>query len=416
MLEKVAAPLHPMIQELHLQRTLTLILAGGRGERLKPLTDARAKPAVPFGGAYRIIDFTLSNCIHSGLRKIHVLTQYQARSLEEHVRFGWNFLPRRLGQYINVRPPHHKGHGKWYMGTADAIYQNLDTVDGEGPLNVLILSGDHIYKMDYRDMVRRHLESEAHLTIGAVEVPKEKASQLGIFEVDEEGRVRAFQEKPQRDPATIPGKPDSCLASMGIYIFRTDALRRRLIADAELGDASSHDFGKDIIPSMVREEEPVFVHSFQGVDGHQPYWRDVGTIDSFFEAHWDLCASLPSIDLYDVDWPIYTLWHNDPPAKTAGDASVTDSLVCNGSVIEGDVARSILSPRVHVDRGARVEDSILMGGVRIGEGAQVRRAIIDKWVQIPPGARIGFDPSRDASLFRVTPSGITVVPTGFRFD
>ncbi len=406
-----------MVQELRLQQTLTLILAGGQGERLKPLTVSRAKPAVPFGGAYRIIDFTLSNCIHSGLRKIHVLTQYQARSLEEHIRFGWNFLPRRLEQFINVRPPHHKGHGKWYQGTADAIYQNLDTIGEEDPANVMILSGDHVYKMDYRDMMRRHLEAGAHLTIGAVEVPKEEAHHFGVFEVDESGRVRAFQEKPTTDAAEIPGKPGWCLASMGIYIFKTGPMRRRLLEDAERGSSSSHDFGKDVIPRMVEEEEPVFVHAFQGVHGEYPYWRDVGTLDSYYEANRHLCAVETQIDLYDRQWPIYTLWHNDPPARTAGGAEVIDSLICNGSVVNGgSVARSLLSPRVNVESKAVVEDSILFGGVRVGEGSVVRRAIVDKWVQIPPGTQIGVDLDQDGDRFTVTPSGIVVIPNGYRFD
>ena len=404
-----------MHQKLHLKRTLTLVLAGGQGERLKPLTLSRAKPAVPFGGAYRIIDFTLSNCIHSGLRRIHVLTQYQARSLEEHVRFGWNFLPRRLEQYITVRPPHHKGHGKWYLGTADAIYQNLDTVEQEDPRNVVILSGDHVYKMDYRDMVRRHVEAAAHLTIGAVEVPVDQAHHFGVIEVDEEGRVRSFQEKPKQGAAEVPGKPGWCLASMGIYIFKTEPMQRRLVEDAERGKDSSHDFGKDVIPRMVEEEEPVFVHAFTGVSGQPPYWRDVGTLDSYFETNMDLCTAASGIDLHDIDWPIYTLWHNDPPAKSVGDAKVEDSLVCNGSMLEGDVSRSILSPRVHVDRGARVEDSILFGGVRVGEGAVVRRAIIDKWLQVPPGAQIGVDLEADRERFTVTETGIVVIPNGYRF-
>lgn len=406
-----------MVQELRLQQILTLVLAGGQGERLKPLTLQRAKPAVPFGGAYRIIDFTLSNCIHSGLRRIHVLTQYQARSLEEHIRFGWNFLPRRLEQYISVRPPHHKGHGKWYMGTADAIYQNLDTIQQEAPANVVILSGDHVYKMDYRDMVRQHIEAAAHLTIGAVEVDASQAHHFGIFETDESGRVRGFVEKPSQDAPQIPGKPGRCLASMGIYIFETSALTHRLIQDAELGSASSHDFGKDIIPRMVEEEEPVYIHSFDGIGDESPYWRDVGTLDSYYQANRDMCELVSEVDLHDMNWPIYTLWHNDPPAKTAGGAEVSDSLVCNGSVISGGaVRRSLLSPRVRVAQDAVVEDSIVLAGVSVGPGAVVKRAIVDKWVEIPPGAEIGVDLEKDGDRFTVTESGIVVIPNGYRFD
>ncbi len=411
-----------MIPELGLKNTMTLVLAGGQGERLKPLTAPRAKPAVPFGGAYRIIDFTLSNCIHSGLRRIFVLTQYKARSLEEHIRFGWGFLPRRLEQFITVRPPHHQGAGKWYQGTADAIYQNLDTIRDNSPEHVVILSGDHIYRMDYRDMVRDHVDRQAPLTIGAVVVPVEQAHQFGIFEVNEDGRVRSFQEKPRSNAAEIPGNPGYCLASMGIYIFETDVLTDRLCDDAALGEESSHDFGKDIIPRMVAQEVPVYVHAFRGLGGPEPYWRDVGTIDAFYEANMDLCAVEPQIDLYDIDWSVHTLWHNDPPAKTIFEepggrrAEVVDSLLGGGCVVSGGrVARSILSPRVYVDEGASVEESLLFSGVRVGAGSVIRRAIVDKWVEIPPGTQIGVDHVEDRKSFTVTDSGIVVVPRKYLF-
>ncbi|MCP3915314.1 MAG: glucose-1-phosphate adenylyltransferase [bacterium] len=409
----------PLTEEL--KETLTLILAGGQGERLKPLTLSRAKPAVPFGGAYRIIDFTLSNCIHSGVRRIHVLTQYQARSLEEHIRFGWNFLPRRLEQFISVRPPHHMGTGKWYRGTADAIYQNLDTIEEEDPRHVLILSGDHIYKMDYGRMLRQHVETEAKLTIGAVKIPAHEAPRFGIFECSADGRVIGFQEKPQTG-REIPGEPGFCLGSMGIYIFETDELVRRLNADAELGPESAHDFGKDVIPRMI-EEVDVFAHSFVDQGGADPpYWRDVGTIDAFYDANLDLCSVEPSFNLYSEDWPTYTLWHNDPPAKTVLDepegrrAEVADTLMCPGVVVSGaKVRRSLLSNRVYVGEGALIEDSILFSGVQIGEGARVRRAIIDKWTSVPPGTEIGYDLEGDGDRFTVTDSGIVVVPNGYRF-
>jgi glucose-1-phosphate adenylyltransferase len=402
-----------------LKETLTFILAGGQGERLMPLTAKRAKPAVPFGGAYRIIDFTLSNCIHSGLRRIHVLTQYQARSLEEHIRFGWNFLPRRLSQFISVRPPHHLKTGLWYQGTADAIYQNLDTLEDERPGHVLILSGDHIYKMDYGRMLEQHLERKAALTIGAVRVPEADARRFGIFETDTDGRVKSFEEKPKTGKE-IPGQPGYCLGSMGIYIFETDELVRRLKADAELGNASSHDFGKDIIPRMIHEA-PVYAHRFTDVQYPElePYWRDVGTLEAYFDANMDLCSVQPQFNLYDLDWPIYTLWHNDPPAKTIFDeydgrkSEVVDSLMCPGVVVSGaKVRRSILANRVRVEEKGLVEDSIVFAGATIGRDAKVRRAIIDKWIQIPPGARIGYDLEEDKKRFTVSESGIVVVTGG----
>ncbi len=407
-----------------LRRTLTFILAGGQGERLKPLTIERAKPAVPFGGAYRIIDFTLSNCIHSGLRKIYVLTQYRARSLEEHIRFGWNFLPRRLQQFIVHRPPHHGKHDAWYKGTADAIYQNIDSIKEDRPAHVVILSGDHIYKMDYGAMLTDHLESGASATIGAVRIPKSEAHQFGVLEVDEQNSVRSFVEKPKENAPEIPGSPGYCLGSMGIYIFEREELIRRLQEDAELGKESSHDFGKDIIPKMIHETS-VKVHHFvdPGGNGGDPYWRDVGTIDAYFDSNLDLCSVEPSFNLYDRDWPIYTLWHNDPPAKTVFDdedgrrAEVVDSLLCPGVVVSGaEVRRSILSNRVFVDERASVQDSILFRGAVIGKGAQVRRAIIDKWTKVPDGAQIGVDLETDRKRFKVTESGIVVVPRKFQFD
>ncbi len=404
----------PLTNEL--KETLTFVLAGGMGERLKPLTLERAKPAVPFGGCYRIIDFTLSNCIHSGLRKIHVLTQYQARSLEEHIRFGWNFLPRRLEQFISVRPPHHHREEKWYRGTADAIYQNIDSIEEEKPRHVLILSGDHIYKMDYGRMLEAHIRNKVALTIGAVRIPAEESRRFGVFECDEAGRVLSFLEKPERGPE-VPGEPGTCLGSMGIYIFEATELVRRLREDAELGDSSSRDFGKDIIPRMI-EDVPVQAHFFEGLDGDpRPYWRDVGTIDAYFDANLDLCNVQPQCNLYDHSWPIYTLWHNDPPAKTVFDeadgrrSEVVDSLLCPGTIVSGAVVRrSLLSNRVVIREGASVEESILFSGVVVGKGARLRRTIVDKWVQIPEGFQVGFDLHKDAERFKVTESGIVVIP------
>jgi len=407
-----------------LKETLVLILAGGQGERLKPLTLRRAKPAVPFGGAYRIIDFTLSNCIHSGLRRIILLTQYQARSLEEHIRFGWNFLPRRLEQFIGVLPPHHQNTDRWYQGTADAIYQNIETLEEERPRHVLILSGDHIYKMDYGWMLRDHLVHRAKLTIGAVRIPAEESPRFGVFECDARNRVMGFEEKPKFGKQ-IPGQPGTCLASMGIYIFETDELIRRLREDAERGSASSHDFGKDILPRMIHEV-PVYAHDFRHKREAEPnpYWRDVGTIDALYDANVDLCNVTPQMNLYDLDWPIYTLWHNDPPAKTVLDghdgrrAEVVDSLLCPGVIVSGaKIRRSILSNRVSVHEHALIEESILFGGVQVQPGAKIRRAIVDKWTKVPDGAEIGYDRAADEQRgFTVTPSGITVVPRGYRFE
>lgn len=417
-----------MNRQQHLKSTLTFLLAGGQGKRLSPLTEGRAKPAVPFGGAYRIIDFTLSNCIHSGLRRVFVLTQYQAYSLEEHLRYAWSFLPRRLSQFIAALPPQHGGQGSWYRGTADAISHNIVQIEQNDCEHVLILSGDHIYKMDYGDMLMQHVESGASCTIGAVEIDAGEASSFGILEIDGDSNITGFQEKPECG-TEIPGKPGRCLGSMGIYIFEKRELIRRLEEDMAKGDQSSHDFGHDVLPTMVAEGAKVVAHSFQDVDerrrteGHEPYWRDVGTLDAYYDANLDLCSVIPSFNMYDRDWPIYTLWHNDPPAKTVfaeseGQKSqVQDSLLCNGSIVSGSrVRRSILANRVVTDRDAEVVESILMNGVHVGEGAIVKRAIVDKWVEIPAGAHVGVDEAEDRRRFTVTESGIVCVPRGYDFN
>lgn len=401
-----------------LKNTVTFLLAGGQGERLMPLTGTRAKPAVPFGGAYRIIDFTLSNCIHSGLRRIYVLTQYQARSLEEHIRFGWNFLPRRLEQFISALPPHHVGDRSWYLGTADAIYRNLDTLEHDRPRHTVILSGDHIYKMDYGRMLRQHVQKRAKLTIGAVEIDAADSARFGIFEVAPDHSVVSFVEKPTRGPE-IPGKPGRCLASMGIYIFETGELCRRLRENATIG--SGHDFGHDIIPRMIGDV-PVFAHPYteRGRKDGEPYWRDVGTIESYYEANLDLCSPTPLFNLYQNDWQTYTLWHNEPPAKTVAAngkvCEVVDSMLCPGTIVSGATVRnSILSNRVHVQEGCEIDGSILFSGVVVGQGARVRRAIVDKWNVIPAGVQIGYDAAEDAARYPRSETGIVVIPTGFEF-
>ena len=410
---------------LELRNTLTFILAGGAGSRLMPLTNVRAKPAVPFGGSYRIIDFTLSNCIHSGLRRIHLLTQYKALSLEEHIRFGWNFLPRRLEQWITCTPPHHVRVGKWYRGTSDAIYHNLDAIQNWKPANVIILSGDHIYQMDYRDMLREHVDHEAALTIGAVKIPVAEASSFGILQIDDEGRITGFVEKPEENAPEIPGEPGYCLASMGIYIFETEELVRRLEEDGKMPEGEGGDFGHHVIPRMLGEV-PMYAHAFRGLGGdEEPYWRDVGTIEAYFDAHMDLISVNPKLNLYHKDWPTYTLWHNDPPAKTVlheeGDdgrrAEVTDSLLAPGTVVSGGkVHRSILSNRVYVGEHSELEECIVMRGAQVGANCRLRRCIIDKWNEVPDGTVIGYDPEEDARRFEVSETGIVVVPQHQRWD
>lgn len=406
-----------------LQQTLTLILAGGQGERLMPLTAERAKPAVSFGGIYRIIDFTLSNCINSGLRHVYVLTQYRSRSLEDHLRLGWNFLPRRLAQFIAPLPPQRATRETWYGGTADAVQQNLETIEAEGKRRVLILSGDHIYKMDYGRMVADHVERNADVTIGAIPVRLAEATRFGVFDVDATGSVKGFAEKPKQ-PKPMPDRPDSALASMGIYLFETSVLKKLLVEDAKRAD-SSHDFGKDVIPRALADHR-VAVHRF--IDENQkaePYWRDIGTIDSFYEANLDLITVEPQFNLYDHHWPIFTMQHNEPPAKTvfadppgAGKrAEVLDSILSSGVIVSGGrVERSLLSYRCRVEEHAVVEDSILHAGVVVGPGARVRRAIIDKWTHVPPGETIGHDPVRDRKRFTVSAGGIVVVPMRYDFS
>jgi glucose-1-phosphate adenylyltransferase len=412
-----------------LQRTLTLILAGGQGERLMPLTAERAKPAVTFGGMYRIIDFTLSNCINSGLRHIYVLTQYRSRSLEDHLRLGWNFLPRRLAQFISPLPPQRATKESWYLGTADAVFQNLETIEAENKARVLILSGDHIYKMDYGKMLEDHLRNRADVTVGAIPVPVAEARRFGVIATSPDGRVVGFEEK-REEPRQMADRPGFSLASMGIYLFESAALEQLLRADSGRSD-SSRDFGKDLIPGAIGSHR-VFVHRFVDENaangtGKDPYWRDIGTIDSFFEANLDLCRVEPQFNLYDQHWPIFTMQHNEPPAKTvfadelgrhpgARRAEVLDSIVCPGVIVSGGrVERSLLAYRVRVEEHAVVEDSILHAGVVIGPRARVRRAIIDKWTVVPPDETIGFDLERDSARFTVSPGGVVVVPMRFPF-
>ena len=394
-----------------------MILAGGRGERLYPLTRNRAKPSVPFGAIYRIIDFTLSNCLNSGIRRIYALTQYKSISLNRHIQLGWNILSAPLGEFIEAVPAQQRIDEHWYQGTADAIFQNIYTLQEERPDLVLILSGDHIYKMDYRKMIAFHLERGADLTVAAIRMDRNLSKEFGVIEVDGDWRMIGFQEKPE-EPRTIPGDPGWFLASMGIYVFDTELLVRRLIEDAR--SDSSHDFGKDIIPTMIGKDQ-VFAFDFrQGDCGGTGYWRDVGTIDAYYEANMDLIAITPQLNLYDPQWPILTYQLPSPPAKTVWIeegrvGTALNSIISNGCIISGgNVKRSILSPRVTIHSFAEVEDSILLEGGDVGRNARIKRTIIDKEVQIPPETEIGYDLDEDAKRFTVTASGIVVVPKGMK--
>lgn len=403
---------------MSMQGVLAVILAGGKGSRLEPLTRDRAKPAVPFGGCYRIIDFTMSNCFNSGLRRILLLTQYKAMSLDRHINLAWRrYLCNELGEFVDVVPPQQRVDENWYQGTADAVYQNIYTLEKERPEHVLILAGDHIYKMNYMTFYQHHLEREADLTIAALRVKKEDAHQFGVMEVDDEGRIVGFEEKPA-NPKTIPGDDQHCLSSMGIYIFNARFLFEQLCIDATRS-GSAHDFGRNIIPSVI-ETHRVYAFPFRDENRKQDaYWRDVGTLDAYYEANMDLVSVDPQLNLYDQRWPIRTYHPNLPPPKfvfaeegpNARRGQALDSIICLGSVVSGGtVIGSILGPRTRVNSFARVENSILFEGVEIGRHAVVRRAIIDKGVSIPPEVEIGVDLERDrARGFTVTENGVVVI-------
>ncbi len=398
--------------------TLAVVLAGGKGSRLEPLTRDRAKPAVPFGGNYRIIDFALSNCLNSGLRKMLVLTQYKAMSLDRHINLGWrHFFCRELGEFIDVVPPQQRIDEHWYQGTADAVYQNIYALEKERPTYVVILAGDHIYKMNYQTMVDFHKETGADLTVGALRVPLADGNRFGIIEVDREGRVVGFDEKPPH-PKPMPGDDQHCFGSMGIYVFTARFLFEQLCRDAT-DPKSNHDFGRNIIPSVI-DTHRVYAFPFRDENRKtDAYWRDVGTLDAYFEANMDLVHIDPELNMYDEEWPIRTYQPNLPPPKFVFGSRgpedrrghALDSIVCQGCVLSGGlVERSILSPRVRVNSYARVEDSILFEGVDIGRHARIRRAIIDKGVKIPPHAEIGYDIELDRRRgFAVSDSGVVVI-------
>ena len=391
-----------------------MLLAGGQGERLYPLTKDRAKPAVPFGGIYRIIDFTLSNCVNSGLRKICVLTQYKSYSLDRHLRIGWNIFNNELGEFIENIPPQKRISDMWYQGTADAVYQNIYVLERERPEKVLILAGDHIYKMDYRELIEFHDEKKADITVPCIEVPIKDASRFGVIGIDNNQMIVAFDEKPA-NPKPTPSNPEMVLVSMGIYLFNTEVLVKSVIVDAKKDTV--HDFGRSIIPSLINKDR-VFAFMFNDKNNKTiKYWRDIGTLDAYWEANMDLVQIDPIFNLYDRGWPIRTYHEQLPPAKTVFSESfpggrcgrVLNSLVSNGCIISGaHVERSVLSPDVRIDNYSEIYDSILMEGVRIGKNVKIRKAIIDKSVSIPDGKSIGYNLEEDAKQLAVTEKGIVI--------
>lgn len=399
------------------KKTLTFILAGGQGERLYPLTRDRSKPAVHFGGTYRIIDFPLSNCLNSDMRKIIVLTQYKSLSLERHISTAWNLFHRELGAFIDVVPPQQRITDDWYRGTADAIFQNIYIIEMEKPEYVMILSGDHIYKMDYNRMLHFHIENNADLTIAAIETPLDEAKRFGVLEVDKSQRLIGFEEKPD-SPRPIPGKKDRAFVSMGLYCFKTEKLVTYLSQDHKL--EGSHDFGKDVIPRIFKDDR-VFTYDYVENEGARAYWRDIGTIKSYYEANMELLTENPPIDLYERGWIIRTYMEQFPPAKILSEdnnsfTKVINSIASNGAVVNGgSVLHSILSPGVRVQNNAVVENSILMHGVTVGKNAKIKNSIIDKRIKVPENEEIGYDLDKDRKRFTVTEEDIVVVPKEFVF-
>jgi len=393
--------------------TLALILAGGRGSRLKQLTLWRSKPAVPFGGKFRIIDFPLSNCMNSGIRRVGVLTQYKAHSLLQHIQRGWGFLRGEFGEFIELLPAQQRIQSSWYAGTADAIYQNLDIIRIHNPEYVLILAGDHIYKMDYGPMIAHHVEHGADMTVGCLEVDLDIARAFGVMTTDGDGRVLEFNEKPE-NPAPMPGSEDTSLASMGIYVFNTRFLFEQLIKDAD-NPESSHDFGNDIIPAIIQQYR-VFTYPFRDVQtGQQAYWRDVGTVDAFWATNLELIGVTPELNLYDQDWPIWTYQEQMPPAKFVFDdedrrGTAIDSMVSGGCVISGATVRhSLLFSNVKVNSYSLLNHAVVLPDVEIGRNCRIQNAVIDKGCQIPNDTVIGEDPAADAQRFHVSPGGVVLV-------
>jgi glucose-1-phosphate adenylyltransferase len=400
-----------------MENVLAILLAGGAGERLHPLTRNTAKPAVSFGGIYRIIDFTLSNCVNSDVRRIFILTQYKSLELIRHFRSAWNFLPGELGEFIESIPPMKRVHEDWYLGTADAVYQNLESVEVEGPRQVLILSGDHIYKMNYLEMMDWHKEQGAAVTIATLQIPPQEAGRFGITDIDEHYGIRGFEEKPQHGhPVRSIFNPEMVSASMGIYIFEREVLHEALVEDAANPD-SSHDFGKDVLPHCIGRHR-VVAYDFRDINGKSArYWRDVGTLDAYYDANMDLVSVTPEFNLYDERWPIRTRLVQQPPAKFVFAQEgrrmgvAIDSIVSHGCIISGGrVSHSVLSPGVRVNSYCEVEASILLSNAQVGRYSRIRRAIIDSNMNIPESAVIGFDREEDRrNGYHVTESGIVVV-------
>ena len=399
------------------KNTFAMILAGGRGSRLGPLTDWRAKPAVPFGGKFRIIDFPLSNCINSGVRRIGVATQYKAHSLLQHLQRGWSFLAGQFKESIELLPAQQRQGESWYKGTADAVFQNLDIIRDYGPEFILILAGDHIYKMDYGKMIAQHVQLQADMTVACLDVPLADAKAFGIMAVNAEHRVIEFAEKPS-DPPHIPGEPTRALASMGIYVFNAAFLYEQLKRDAD-EPKSSHDFGKDIIPYLVHRYG-VYAHRFSdscvsSEVNQAPYWRDVGTIDSYWEANMELCRVTPDLNMYDSEWPIWTYQEQLPPAKfvfndEARRGMAVDSLVSGGCIISGaSIRRSLLFSNVRVSSHTMIEDSVILPDVHIGEHVRLRKVVVDKRARVPDGLEVGYDQRKDKQRFHVTDNGVTLV-------
>jgi glucose-1-phosphate adenylyltransferase len=395
------------------RNTLALILAGGRGSRLKHLTKWRSKPAVPFGGKFRIVDFPLSNCINSGIRRVGVLTQYKAHSLILHIQRGWGFLRGEFGEFVELLPAQQRIESSWYEGTADAVYQNLDILRSHNPDYVLVLAGDHVYKMDYGTMIAEHVESGADMTVGCLTVDIETAKEFGVMTVDESNRVIDFQEKPDQ-PKPIPGRDDVALASMGIYVFNRKFLFEQLIKDADTPD-SSHDFGKDIIPRVISRYRVQAYPFTDTTSGKQAYWRDVGTIDAFWSSNLELIGVTPPLNLYDRSWPIWTYQEQLPPAKFVFDdderrGMAVDSMVSGGCVISGaKVQDSLLFSNVRVNSYSEVDHTVVLPDVNIGRNCRITKAVIDRGCDIPEGTVIGEDPEADAERFYVSEQGVVLV-------
>lgn len=393
--------------------TLALILAGGRGSRLKQLTDWRAKPGVPFGGKFRIIDFPLSNCVNSGIRRVGILTQYKAHSLIRHIQQGWGFMRGELGEFVELLPASQRTQEGWYSGTADAVYQNIDILRNHNPKYVVILAGDHIYKMDYGDMLAEHVAKNADMTIGCLEVSIEEAKAFGVMSVDEDRRIIAFNEKPD-NPTPIPGKDGVALASMGIYIFNAAFLYEQLVKDADT-KTSTHDFGHDIIPSLIKNYK-VVAFPYKDVQGNDPgYWRDVGTIDAFWSANLELIGVTPELNLYDDNWPIWTHQAQQPPAKFVFNDDdrrgyAVDSMVSGGCIISGSsVKHSLLFSNVEIHSYSSLEDCVVLPDVTVGRHCRLKKVVIDKGCVIPEGTVIGEDPVADAEKYEVSPNGVVLV-------